>query len=77
MIDRSYQMSIPKEELEQIFKRADIDQDGFVTLQELLMLGGPLGGPLKGILTLVGGDTDGDKRLSLEEFLKYIEQKQA
>ena len=67
-------MSISKEQLEQIFKDADIDQDGFVIVREILMAGAQ-NTPL--LESLLGGDTDGDKRLSLEEFLKYMEQKQA
>jgi Ca2+-binding EF-hand superfamily protein len=67
-------MSIPREQLEQIFKQADIDQDGFVIVPEILMVGGQYTGLLE---SLISGDTDQDKRLSLEEFLKYMEQKQA
>lgn len=67
-------MSIPREELEQIFKKADIDQDGFVVPPEIILAGGQYTGLLK---SWISGDTDKDKRLSLEEFLKYMEQKQA
>jgi Ca2+-binding EF-hand superfamily protein len=67
-------MSIPKEELEQIFKQADIDHDGFVVLPEILLTRSQYTGLLE---SLISGDTDKDKRLSLEEFLKYMEQKQA
>lgn len=67
-------MSIPKEHLEQIFKQADIDRDGFVIVPEIIVAGGQYTGLLE---SLIGGDTDKDERLSLEEFLKYMEQKQA
>lgn len=67
-------MSIPREQLEQIFKDADRDRDGFVTPPEIFVAGGQYTGLLE---SFIGGDTDKDKRLSLEEFLKYMEQKQA
>jgi Ca2+-binding EF-hand superfamily protein len=67
-------MSIPREQLEQIFKQADTDQDGFVIVPEIIVAGGQYTGLLE---SLIGGDTDKDERLSLEEFLKYMEQKQA
>jgi Ca2+-binding EF-hand superfamily protein len=67
-------MSIPREELEQIFKNADRDEDGFVVFPEIIFGGGQYTGLLESLLK---GDTDQDKRLSLEEFLKYMEQKQA
>ena len=67
-------MSIPREQLEQIFKQADIDQDGFVVLPEAILAGGQYTGLWE---SLISGDTDKDQRLSLEEFLKYMEQKQA
>jgi len=67
-------MSIPREQLEQIFKQADIDQDSFVVLPEVILAGGQYTGLLE---SLISGDTDKDTRLSLEEFLKYMEQKQA
>ena len=67
-------MSIPREQLEQIFKNADIDQDGFVVPPEIIVAGGQYTGLLE---SLIGGDTDKDQRLSLQEFLKYMEQKQA
>jgi len=67
-------MSIPREHLEQIFKQADIDQDGFVVLPEVILAGGQYTGLLQ---SLMSGDTDKDQRLSLQEFLKYMEQKQA
>jgi Ca2+-binding EF-hand superfamily protein len=67
-------MSIPREHLEQIFKQADIDQDGFVVLPEVILAGGQYTGLLE---SLMSGDTDKDQRLSLQEFLKYMEQKQA
>jgi Ca2+-binding EF-hand superfamily protein len=67
-------MSIPKEELEQIFKQADLDHDGFVILPEIIVVGGQYTGLLE---SLISGDTDKDTRLSLDEFLKYMEQKQA
>ena len=74
MIDKNFQLSIPREQLEQIFKNADIDQDGCVVPPELIVAGGQHTGLLE---LLIGGDTDKDRRLSLEEFLKYMEQKQA
>jgi Ca2+-binding EF-hand superfamily protein len=74
MIDRSFQMSIPREELEQIFNNAYRDEDGFVVFPEIILAGGQYTGLLE---SLIKGDTDQDKRLSLEEFLKYMEQKQA
>ncbi len=67
-------MSIPREELEQIFKKADINQDGFVVPPEIVLAGGQYTGLLE---SLMSGDTDKDQRLSLQEFLKYMEQKQA
>ena len=66
-------MLIPKEQLEQIFKQADIDQDGFVTIPEIVMAGGA---PAALLGSSMGGDTDKDQRLSLEEFLKYMEKMQ-
>jgi Ca2+-binding EF-hand superfamily protein len=67
-------MSIPREHLEQIFKQADIDKDGFVVLPEVILAGGQYTGLLE---SLMSGNTDKDQRLSLQEFLKYMEQKQA
>jgi Ca2+-binding EF-hand superfamily protein len=75
-------MSIPREKLEEIFKKADENGDGLVSASEILKAGG------KSIIDsdvhtdlleslLSGGDLDKDKKLSLDEFLKYTEQKQA
>ena len=42
--------------------------------KEIILAGGQYTGLLE---SWISGDTDKDKRLSLEEFLKYLEQKQA
>ena len=73
MIDRGFHMSIPREELERIFKVADIDKDGFASPPEIIMVAAQYRSLLE---SLIKGDTDEDQRLSLEEFLNYMEQKQ-
>ena len=66
---------LTREQLEKIFDAADIDRDGFVNEEEILATAGQYTPLLES--ALMDSDTNKDKRLSLEEFLKFFEPKQA
>lgn len=66
---------LTREQLEKIFDAADIDRDCFVSEEEILAAAGQYTALLES--SLMGGDTNKDQRLSLEEFLKSLEPKQA
>ena len=74
-------MSIPREQLIEIFWGADENGDRLVSPAEIIRTYDSIqddGGHINLWESLLGGgDLDKDRRLSLDEFLTYMEQKQA
>lgn len=60
-----------REEIKRHFDRVDFDQDGFVTIRDMLD-----GGIDLKLMTALqtGGDTNKDQKLSFEEFVKFVEK---